>query len=47
MSYKLKGGIGTVGSDIETIKGANYSKLKTSKYMRIKEISNMLGAKWQ
>ncbi len=42
---KLKGGIGTVGSNVETIEGANYSRLKTSEYLRIKEISNMLGAK--
>lgn len=32
---------------IETIEAANYSKLKTSKYLRIKLVSEMLGAKIQ
>ncbi len=31
--------------NIETIPAANYSKLKTSKYIRIKELSVRLGAK--
>lgn len=30
---------------IETLEAANYSRLKTSKYLRIKALSEMLGAK--
>jgi len=31
---------------IETIEAADYSRLKTAKYLRVKDISIMLGAKW-